>query len=238
MTEWLPFVGSLKLYVSFAKEPYKRDDSLQKRPTILCITTPCITTLVMMYPWCIPHIPLMASRLPLTNSLVTRWSMDDVSQPPHQSWCIAVTLLQKSPIKETIFCKRDPQFYVSPHHVSPHQSWCIALTAACLGTMSVSHVWMSNVTAAEFAAQSCDHWLSHMNESRHIYEWAMSHICGVPGYNVSHVWMSNVTAAEFAAQSCDHWLSRMNESRHMYEWAMSHICGVPWCNVCVTRMND
>jgi len=32
---WLRFVGSLKLYVSFAKEPYKRDDLLQKRPTIL-----------------------------------------------------------------------------------------------------------------------------------------------------------------------------------------------------------
>ena len=32
---WLPLVGSLKLQVSFAKEPYKRDYILQKRPTIL-----------------------------------------------------------------------------------------------------------------------------------------------------------------------------------------------------------
>ena len=36
---WLRSVGSLKLYVnlyvSFAKEPYKRDDILQKRPIIL-----------------------------------------------------------------------------------------------------------------------------------------------------------------------------------------------------------
>ena len=32
---WLRLVGSLKLYVSFAKEPYKRDDILQKRPVIL-----------------------------------------------------------------------------------------------------------------------------------------------------------------------------------------------------------
>jgi len=31
---WLRFVGSLKLEVSFAKEPYKRDDILQKRHTI------------------------------------------------------------------------------------------------------------------------------------------------------------------------------------------------------------
>jgi len=33
---WLRFVGSLKLYVPFAKEPYKRDDILQKRATIAC----------------------------------------------------------------------------------------------------------------------------------------------------------------------------------------------------------
>ena len=32
---WLWLVGSLKLQVSFAKEPYKRDDILQKRPIIL-----------------------------------------------------------------------------------------------------------------------------------------------------------------------------------------------------------
>jgi len=33
--EWLGLIGSLKLYVSFAKEPYKRDDILEKRPIIL-----------------------------------------------------------------------------------------------------------------------------------------------------------------------------------------------------------
>jgi len=32
---WLRLVGSLKLWVSFAKEPYKRDCVLQKRPIIL-----------------------------------------------------------------------------------------------------------------------------------------------------------------------------------------------------------
>ena len=32
---WLRLVGSLKLYVSFAKEPYKIDCILQQRPIIL-----------------------------------------------------------------------------------------------------------------------------------------------------------------------------------------------------------
>ena len=31
---WLRLVGSFKLYVSFAKEPFKRDYILQKRPII------------------------------------------------------------------------------------------------------------------------------------------------------------------------------------------------------------
>ena len=32
---WLWLVGSIRVHVSFAKEPYKRDDILQKRPIIL-----------------------------------------------------------------------------------------------------------------------------------------------------------------------------------------------------------
>jgi len=35
--EWLWLVGSIKLWVCFAKEPYKRDDILQKRPVIISI---------------------------------------------------------------------------------------------------------------------------------------------------------------------------------------------------------
>jgi len=44
---WLWVVGSLKLSVSFAKEPYKKDDILQKRPIILrsllIVATPYMT---------------------------------------------------------------------------------------------------------------------------------------------------------------------------------------------------
>ena len=41
---WLRLVGSINLQVSFAKEPYKRDDILQKRPVnssiLLTVATP------------------------------------------------------------------------------------------------------------------------------------------------------------------------------------------------------
>ena len=41
---WLRLAGSLKSYVSFAREPYERDDILQKRPilqrSLLTVATP------------------------------------------------------------------------------------------------------------------------------------------------------------------------------------------------------
>ena len=46
---WLRQVGSLKLYVTFAKEPYKRDYILQKRPIILRSLLIVATPYVNMY---------------------------------------------------------------------------------------------------------------------------------------------------------------------------------------------
>ena len=52
-TGWLRLVGSLKLQVSFAKEPYKRDDILQKRRMIirslLIVATPYTIAMSAMY---------------------------------------------------------------------------------------------------------------------------------------------------------------------------------------------
>ena len=56
----LRLVGNLKLQVSFAKEPYKRDDILHKRPIILrsllIVATPYRSVLC----WCI-HIVIIVS---------------------------------------------------------------------------------------------------------------------------------------------------------------------------------
>jgi len=62
---WLWWVDPLKLQVSFAKEPYKRDDILQKRPVIsrsqLIVATPypfvlrrCLTCISIRFLRCIP----------------------------------------------------------------------------------------------------------------------------------------------------------------------------------------
>ena len=46
---WLQLVGSLKLQVSFAKEPYKRDYILQKKPIILRSLLIVATPYVFVY---------------------------------------------------------------------------------------------------------------------------------------------------------------------------------------------
>jgi len=78
--------------------------------------------------------------------------------------------------------------------------WQCYVRCCCLADDSwgwvTSHMWMSHV--------------SHMNESRHTYEWVMSHIV--------MLWMSHVT--------------HVNESCHTCEWVMSHIWMSP-----VSQMN-
>ena len=54
MMGWLQCVGALKLQASFGKEPYKRDDILQKRPIVLrsllmVPTHMCMCTHIYMY---------------------------------------------------------------------------------------------------------------------------------------------------------------------------------------------
>jgi len=57
---WLRLVGSLKSWVSFAKEPYKRDYILQKRPVIL------MSLLIVATPYHDPHHK---------ESNASRWNM-------------------------------------------------------------------------------------------------------------------------------------------------------------------
>ena len=68
----LRLAGSLKLSVSFAKEPYKRDDILQERPKILrsllIIATP------YLYIWLHQLYPLNFTNC-ITERVCVRWSV-------------------------------------------------------------------------------------------------------------------------------------------------------------------
>jgi len=92
---WLRLVGSLKLYVSFAKEPYTREYILQKRPRIwrrlLIVATPyawpksCVTCTnddaVMSYIWVMSHVTHMNDDL---------WVMSHIWRMTHgNSMCLS-----------------------------------------------------------------------------------------------------------------------------------------------------
>ena len=66
---WLWLVGSIKLYVSFAKEPYKKDDILQQRPIILSIL------LIVATPYPPKMHRIEQPRFLGTNSKWTRFSI-------------------------------------------------------------------------------------------------------------------------------------------------------------------
>jgi len=67
---WLRLVGSLKSWVSFAKEPYKRDDILQKIPIIfrslLTVATPYNEC--MLHAWMYDFVTFMSYRISATIS--------------------------------------------------------------------------------------------------------------------------------------------------------------------------
>jgi len=54
---WLQLVGSIKLKVSFAKEPYKRDYILQKRPITLSILLSVATPYIKINFVEVPQMP-------------------------------------------------------------------------------------------------------------------------------------------------------------------------------------
>jgi len=80
---WLQLVGSIKLQVSFAKEPYKRDDILQKRPVILSMLLTVATPYRIIFDpvWGHAHVTWLIRVWDMTNSCA--WH--DSSW--YQSWC-------------------------------------------------------------------------------------------------------------------------------------------------------
>jgi len=135
----------------------------------------------------------------------------------------------------------------------------------------MSHIWTSHVTCknescpiqrgsrypVDAPLREChiqwvmsNVWMSHVtyNESRHTYEWVMSHITRlvIPTWLLSrrhlrvchiHTCMNDVTCKESRQMNewvMSHvWMSHVtyNESCHMYEWVMSHTYMCGWCHI-------
>ena len=116
---WLRLVGALKVQVSFAKEPYKRDDILQKKPIILrrllIVATPydartciCVWSCVLCIAMCavhcdvIPTLPWLSLRimscraiktvtLPKQKKIKHASNLNATPKPCHAPWpCLGV----------------------------------------------------------------------------------------------------------------------------------------------------
>ena len=96
---WLRLVGLWKLQVSFAKEPCKRDDILQKRPIILR------SLLIEATPY---NLWKTEGDTPMISVCLWHASFIEFYR----------SLLQKSPVKEMIFCKWYLYAYDTPHSLN------------------------------------------------------------------------------------------------------------------------
>jgi len=203
---WLRWVGSLKLQVSFAKKPYKRDGILQKRPIILrsliIVATPyqerkhnpClqymnesrhvhkrVTSRICMsfvtHANASRHIEYESCHTSLALGRICGGS----AQVPH-TWMSYITHMNELHHTQQESCRTHGQ--VTSHTSTRH------VTHMC---ESHTNVWVTSRT--------------HMYGSRHVQVWVMAHLAsnrhdpGRIGASVTHI----------------------NESRHTHTWVTSHI---------------
>jgi len=87
------------------------------------------------------------------------------------------SLLQKSPIKETIFCVSIMCRMSMLCQCHAYRQCRMSILTYLLHTYHVSNVY---VVSLSIICLMPIHTVTHMNESCHTYEWVMSHICCVP----------------------------------------------------------
>jgi len=210
---WLRLVGSLKLQVSFAKEPCKRDYILQKRPIILR----SLLIVATSYAWrdsrrkravkncsdiwmcqCISHMNGSCYTCERVMSF-----MNESFRITNESWVYTYEWVMSH-----IWIGRVPHGNGSCH------TWigdvAHLMESCCTYECVLSHTSMNS----PLQQGTCNPvWMSHVthtHQSCSTYESVMSHI-----WVMSHVWMSHVTHTH---QSCPTYESAMSHRRCRTSW--------------------
>ena len=90
---WLQLVGSSKLYVSFAKETYERDDILQKRPIILRSLLIVATPQIHRYTSVLTSSYTLIYVYRLLQICLHRYTSTCICTQIHIYWCVKHTYI-------------------------------------------------------------------------------------------------------------------------------------------------
>ena len=206
---WLRLVGSLKLQDSNAKEPYKRDNILQKRPTILrgllIIATPyrCIFAFLYYY-------------IRMTRQLTFEKFSDLVYLAA--SWLLKMCHFLFAHVCEMTHSCVWHDLFILWHDLFICVTWLIYMC-----DMTHSYVWHDSFM--------CVTWLIHMCDMTHSNVWHDSFICVTWLIHMWHMTHSYVWHDSFICVTwlfiCVTWLIHMCDMTHSYVWHDLFVC-VTW----------
>jgi len=209
---WLRVVGSLKLHVSFAKEPYKRDDILQKRPIIfrslLIVAIPIRQWLLACK--CVTHLNVSCHAYKWVMSRIQMRQVAHTNESCHiYKWGVRQSE-KNGPVFGGLFCKSALCLWMkrSPMCVG-HLSMCVSACVCVCVCVCVRECVCPRVQVDTSCLYACNTYkwvmsqiqmshVTHPNESCHIYKWVMSHIT-----------MRHLTP------TCESW--------HTYKWVIWHV---------------
>jgi len=162
---WLRWVGPLNLKVSFAIEPYETEYILVKRPIFLrrlvIVATPYVTHVrrhqTCRSSWCpLSHMRDTSAWCPLI--CVTRLNIWRIAPDMSHKWTSHVarmiqmchtskmmTLLQKSPMKETLFWKNKRALW--KRLFSGKETYNFKMCHTYERAPGMPHIWLSHVSS-------------------------------------------------------------------------------------------
>jgi len=155
---WLRLVGSLKIYVAFAKKPYKTDDILQKGPVILrsLLMVVLIVVLIVATPYhdCRVYIYILWFTSGFHSVLL--WRSDNICHELHYHdcsvsiyilWCIS-GVPSVFPRRANNACSNAQQYDDCRDYAPPwHSGMSVMNESRQNYARVVSHIWTSQVTS-------------------------------------------------------------------------------------------